>query len=177
MVRPDCYNAKLSLDPNDCCRTTDPSRSSSAPCSPSRTHATTMAPVTSGSKLSAHSHTTSTRHAALVRLRIAATSRSLLAESLASQNSVRVAGSLNNGHPLCRCQKQPCTKMAACHFGKTISGLPGRPLACKRKRSPACHSARLTRSSGPVFLPRIFDIAAERCSTLITSAIFAVSGY
>ncbi len=164
------------VNANGLCFINAPSLSSSALWLSSRTQATAMAPVASGSSFSAHSHTTSTRHAALERVRIALMSRALFAESLASQKSDLVAGSRNSGHPSWRCQKQPCTKTAARHFGRTTSGRPGNALACKRKRNPACQNACLIRSSGPVFLPRIFDMVSERCSALITSAISPVSG-
>lgn len=148
-----------------------PLRSSSALPRCRRTHEMTCAPAVSASHFNAHSHTTRTRHPASDRSPIALASLRWLACSFDSQNSGLVAGNRNNGQPSWRCQKHPCTKTAAFQRRSTISGRPGKVLACKRKRSPADQSARRTSSSGAVSLLRMRDIAAERCSLLRVSAI------
>src|SRR4051812_40014420 len=52
--------------------------------------------------------------------------------------------------------------IAARRAGKTRSGRPGRPFACKRNRKPRTCRPRLTVNSGSVFFPRILDINALR---------------
>ena len=50
----------------------------------------------------------------------------MLAVNLFSQNEVRVRGVVVRGHPSCRCQKQPWTKITFFRPGKQMSGVPGR---------------------------------------------------
>lgn len=84
------------------------------------------------------------------------------------QNSCRVLGILKY-RQLWPCQKQPWIKTAALYFGSTISGVPGRFFTCTRKRKPlACRAFRI-KSSGEVFLLRIFAIILERVSASTTS--------
>lgn len=45
--------------------------------------------------------------------------------NLSFQNAVRVLGVDAFLHEACRCQKQPCTKMAHVLAGIQMSGLPG----------------------------------------------------
>jgi hypothetical protein len=82
--------------------------------------------------------------------------------NFATQKSVLLFGVVATLQPLCRCQKQPCTKTTVLCRGSTRSGLPGRSGRCSRYRSPlACRSLRST-ISGLVFRPRILDILSDR---------------
>lgn len=89
----------------------------------------------------------SRRSAARFRL-----SRATLARIFSRQNSTRVFGHTKYLQ-LCLCQKHPLTNTTVRWRGRTMSGRPGRSLRCNRKRKPAAWSARLTTSSGLVFLP------------------------
>jgi hypothetical protein len=102
----------------------------------------------------AHSHMTNGVQPAASNPSMLSRSRRRLRSSFGSQKLRFVAGRFDLAHP-CPCQKQPCTKMAMRKRGNTISGLPGKFRACRRKRKPARKSARLTCSSGDVSRPRI----------------------
>ena len=78
--------------------------------------------------LIAHSQTTFTRHPALLSATMFRLSLATFSSNLRAQKSGLVAGVVVKRHPLCLCQKQPCTKITAPYPGKTRSGLPGRPL-------------------------------------------------
>src|SRR5687767_14488378 len=83
---------------------------------------------------SSHSQTITDFHPSLRSARRCTLSRAALPVSFSSQNSRRFVGVVQFLHPLWRCQKQPWTKITVLYFGRTISGLPGRFLTCRRKR-------------------------------------------
>lgn len=82
--------------------------------------------------------------------------------NLRIQNSTLLFGIPAYRQPRCRCQKQPCTKTTVRYFGRTISGLPGNSLLCKRYRNPRACKNFLTVSSGVVFSLRTRDISQLR---------------
>ena len=77
-------------------------------------------------------------------------SRATLSLNFFVQNSTRVLGVVAFAQLLCRCQKQPLTKTTVRYFGRTMSGVPGRSLRCKRKRRPRACSICRTAISAPV---------------------------
>ena len=100
-------------------------------------------------------------------------SRALFCSNLAVQNSLCVAGVEAYLQPGWRCQKHPWTKITARYLGNTISGEPGKSLACNRKRYPMpCRSER-TCFSGLVFVLRTRDMFRNRCSG-VKMSIFAL---
>lgn len=121
--------------------------------------------------LRAHSHSIATRQPARRSATRTALSRSTLAENLVRQNSGRVAGFVVKRQPVCRCQKQPCTKTTAPYFGSTRSGRPGMFFACSRYRKPRACNARRSSSSGAVSLPLIPAIIRDRVSLFTTSVM------
>jgi len=111
-----------------------------------------------------HSQTTMTFQPALRRSWRLRLSRAMLLSNFFCQNSLRVDGVEACLHPLCLCQKQPCTNITVLYFGRTISGLPGRSLQFILNRNPMrCRRLR-TISSGFVFAERIRDIFQLRLS-------------
>ena len=62
-------------------------------------------------------------------------SRSLFLFSFGIQYSEFAFGILPSLHE-CPCQKHPFTWIIVLYFGRTISGHPGRPRTCNRKRNP-----------------------------------------
>lgn len=82
-----------------------------------------------------------------------------------------VAGYLKYLHRECPCQKHPCTCTTVFHFGRTMSGRPGRPLPCTLNRKPCRHRALRTAFSGLVFLPRMPDIIRDLVARSTTSVI------
>lgn len=127
------------------------------------------------SALIEHSQTTATRQPMLPSAATVAASLSMFRPSLLSQKSALVLGKRKYGQPSWRCQKHPCTRMTAPHFGRTRSGFPGSFLPCNRKRKPRRQSSRRTISSGLVSLAWIRDINAERVPLSITSTISGIS--
>lgn len=118
---------------------------------------------------SSHSHRMSGSQPCFRRERIARLSRSRVAANFPLQNSAFDFGMYANRHARCRCQKHPCTKMTFLLLGKAKSGVPGKSRRWSRNRYPrACASLR-TASSGFVSLPRMRDIAADRCTFVMTS--------
>lgn len=97
-------------------------------------------------------------------------SRSMLSANFLNQNSCRVDGIVVYLQP-CLCQKHPCTNMAALRPLKTMSGFPGKSLACSRYLYPFAHSHLRTSISGLVLAPLILDILKARCSGEWTSII------
>lgn len=89
-------------------------------------------------------------------------SRSTFRENFASQNSTRLFGVRQCGHPSWRCQKQPCTKIARRSPRMTMSGRPGNSGAWSLYRTPAACSVRRTIISGFVSLCRTRAITSER---------------
>jgi len=61
----------------------------------------------------------------------------VLRASFSDQKSVLVFGMLAFRHPLCWCQKHPCTKITFFLDRNTISGRPGKSAACNRYRKPS----------------------------------------
>lgn len=102
-------------------------------------------------------------------LEIFSLSRSTFPLIFIRQKSGLVFGHLNFLHS-CPCQKQPWTNMAVLYFGRTMSGLPGKSLTCRRYRKPALCRAVRTNNSGLVSLHRILDIIRERVALSTTSA-------
>lgn len=119
--------------------------------------------------LIAHSQTVTTRHPSAVNWTVAMWSRFLFAVILVCQNSTRVAGQ-RNSRQSCPCQKQPCTNMTARHFGRTMSGRPGRSPLWRRNLNPIAWSAFRTTISGLVLRERICAILKWRCSGVSQSA-------
>ncbi len=74
-----------------------------------------------------HSHTTRTFQPSSRNSRSLRLSRFTLASNFCCQKSTRVWGVLAFEQFRCRCQKQPCTKIAFLCFWNTMSGVPGRP--------------------------------------------------
>lgn len=106
-----------------------------------------------------------------VRFSSTTLSRAMLPAILCRQNSLFVCGwTLCSGHP---CQKQPSTNTATCDPGNTRSGRPGRGYR-SLYLAPAAHSARLSRSSGPVSRLWIWDIHRRRCAGVMTSELVAI---
>ena len=111
-----------------------------------------------------HSQTVSTLQPSSASSATCRRSRARLPRNFFSQKARRVLGITASRHPECWCQKQPCTKMTAEYFGRTISGRPGRSLRCRRYLSPAlCSPARRSRS-GVVFAWRILAMCRLRSS-------------
>lgn len=116
-----------------------------------------------------HSQTTITRQPRRRSSLRERSSRSTLRANFASQNSRRVSGVVAREHPLCRCQKQPFTKITVPYFRSTMSGVPGNALSHRRNRNPSPCSNDRMRFSGPVSLLRTRDILRERASFEILS--------
>jgi len=98
-------------------------------------------------------------------------SRPTLSRNFCCQKTSRDFGEYANLQPGCRCQKHPCTKMTFRLVRRTMSGRPGRSLEWRRYPMPRLRRARLTTSSGPVFLLRIRLMLALRRSGVILSTI------
>lgn len=81
-------------------------------------------------------------------------SRRRFASSFSVQNATRDFGVRVFGHPRCRCQKQPWTKITRRLPVNTRSGDPGRCRACSRYRKPIAWTNRRTTISGRVSRPR-----------------------
>jgi hypothetical protein len=109
-----------------------------------------------------HSRTTRTRHPNSVNCPLWLRSRRLFTSSFSFQKSILDLGSLAILHPSCPCQKHPCMKITACLEGKTMSGVPGRFLTCRRYRKPIPWTRRRSFISGAVSLPRILDMRSLR---------------
>ena len=62
------------------------------------------------------------------------------------------------------------------YFGRTISGRPGRSVACNRNRKPSLWRAFLTSISGFVFVDRIRAMFAERAAVVLSFGD-AISGF
>lgn len=77
-------------------------------------------------------------------------------------------------HPLCRCQKQPCTKIANCFEGNTRSGFPGKSFLYRRYRNPSLYRFLLTISSGVVSFCFIRDMFALRTSAGTRSIVYCL---
>jgi hypothetical protein len=78
-------------------------------------------------RLSSHSQTTITRHPAARSAVSLRASRSVFAWNFTVHRSTFDDGVVAYRHAVCRCQKQPWTKIATRCFGRTRSGEPGRP--------------------------------------------------
>ncbi len=119
----------------------------------------------------AHSQTVATRQPAWSRSWRLRRSRSIFASNLALQNSWRVVGVVAYGQPVCRCQKQPCTRHTAPNRRNARSGVPGSLRSCSRNRIPRAWMARRRATSGRVFLLPIPAIMSERVARSTMSAI------
>lgn len=120
-----------------------------------------------------HSQITTTFHPSFLSSALTRASRALLVANLAIQYGVR--GGVALPQPGCWCQKQPCIKTAICRRGSTKSGVPGRSRRCNRNRRPRAWAARLTRSSGVVFLPPTRDINHDRLCGVSRSVKYCVA--
>ena len=121
-------------------------------------------------RLSSHSHTVHTRQPSRRSAAARRRSRRLLARSLSDQKATLLVGN-RPARQECACQKQPCTNSATRYFGKTRSGLPGRPLTLTRKRRPSrCRPLRKA-SSGAVSRWPMRLIKRLRASRLNLSTI------
>lgn len=109
----------------------------------------------------AHSQTTSTRHPASLSSLICLKSRSVFRVSFSCQNSVLDFGRRKFRHPLWACQKHPWMSITDLYFGRTMSGEPGRSLACRRYLKPEAWSPWRTTISGFVFREPIRDIISD----------------
>lgn len=83
-----------------------------------------------------HSQTTKTRQPSLFSAFWVRLSRSTFPFSFSTQYCALLLGIAFLLQPLCWCQKQPCTNMAALYFGNTISGQPGRSFLYNLNRNP-----------------------------------------
>lgn len=119
----------------------------------------------------AHSHKTATRHPSPNKAQTFALSRRTFDRNFACQKSTFVSGVVAFEQASCRCQKQPRTSITTRHFGKTMSGRPGRRESWIRNRKPRAWRARLSKSSGFVFAPLIPDIILERVCLSTTSTM------
>jgi hypothetical protein len=99
-----------------------------------------------------HSQTTKTFQPNFLSLNRIFLSLAWFASNLGFQKLRRDFGSLVFGHPLCLCQKQPCTKIIFRLLGNTISGRPGSLPKCNRYRYPKECTKHLTATSGLVSL-------------------------
>lgn len=81
------------------------------------------------SPLVSHSHITSTRQPFSRNIASFRRSRWTFPSSLRRQKSDRVLGNRFREQPSCRCQKQPCTKIALRCGRNTRSGRPGKSFA------------------------------------------------
>lgn len=111
--------------------------------------------------LISHSQTSITFQCRSRSLLMFLASRLRLVVILWRQNSVLVPGTLPFKQE-CPCQKHPFMNMMVLKRGNTISGLPGKYLACKRNLRPVLCNAFRRRISGEVFLPWIEAILALR---------------
>lgn len=136
-------------------------------------HESSWDAVAWGSSRRAHSQTTPTRQERRLSSETVRASRLRFDSSFSLQKSSRVAGRRNSRQLACACQKQPCTNTTVFHFGRTMSGFPGRPFLCSRNRIPARQSRDRSWRSGFVSRPRIRAISAERFVGSITSTINA----
>src|SRR6266404_2516834 len=115
--------------------------------------------------LTSHSQSTAVFHPSASRVVRFRVSRWRLLSSFDLQNSTLVCGlrrpRSQRAHP---CQKHPCTRIANWYLGKTISGLPGKSLRCRRKRKPRACRAWRTANSGAVSFARTRAINELRLS-------------
>ena len=118
-----------------------------------------------------HSQTTKKSHPSVFSSTCCRRSRSRLLWSLGPQKSRRDFGSRANlqVESGCRCQKQPCTKMALRRLRKTRSGAPGRRRSCRRYRKPMAWTKRRTSISGLLSRLRTRAIRALRAAGLRVS--------
>ena len=123
------------------------------------------------SSLTEHSQTIATFHPSFRRASRFRVSRLTVSPNFSFQNRMLDAGVVQNVQCSCRCQKQPCTWIAARCLGSKISGRPGSPVTWSRYRSPRRCSARRSSSSGLVSFPWIPAIILERVILSTTSII------
>lgn len=119
--------------------------------------------------LISHSHTVIGVQPLRCSARMFRPSRLTVPSNLRCQNSELDLGVAANLQPGWRCQKHPCTKIAARYFGSTISGRPGRSFTCSLNRKPLRCKNRRTAISGPVSLPLIAAMFRERAVAEILS--------
>ncbi len=118
-----------------------------------------------------HCQITSVRHPCAPSSNRTRRSRSTFRSNFACQKSSRDLGCVAFLQPSCRCQKQPCTKIATFHRGNTRSGVPGKSVRCSLNLKPSEWATRRTLSSGTVLRPFTRDINQDLLSTLRRSII------
>ncbi len=102
-----------------------------------------------------HSQTTRTLKPSFLNCSCLASSRALFLRSFGTQYSTFLRGTRAKAQPECRCQKQPCTKMATLRLRIAMSGVPGKLLTLTRKRYPRRWRADRVESSGFVSRDRM----------------------
>ena len=120
---------------------------------------------------SSHCHIIITRQPIFFSEENVISSRSILPDILSLQKSWLVSGIVAYLQSECPCQKHPLMNITVLYLGRTMSGLPGNPFWCNRKRKPFANKKRRTKTSGLVFLLLMCDIHFWRCSFDSTSAI------
>lgn len=106
-----------------------------------------------------------TRQPSLLRADVTLRSRDTLASNFSCQYSARVIGTDARRQPLCRCQKQPWTKITVRCRVSTMSGVPGSFLGCSLNRKPIWCRACRTRISGLVFCRPTARMILERSAS------------
>lgn len=123
--------------------------------------------------LTSHSQTVSTCHLSFSSSAIFRASRSIFLANFGSQNVTRSFGVEAKRQLGCRCQKQPCIKIAFLRAVNARSGEPGKVFMFVRNRYPAPCSAQRTAISGFVRSRRteriIFDLIGSISNTIDTS--------
>lgn len=119
--------------------------------------------VTAAQSRISHSQIVSTSQPALRNAPATRRSRAWFARSFGAQKPRRDFGRRPSAQR-CRCQKQPCTKIAFRSPTKAMSGLPGTPPGCVRYPRRNWRTSRRTASSGPVSRARMSRMRALRCS-------------
>lgn len=120
-----------------------------------------------------HSQTIRLDHPSFLSWRRLFLSRFLLLSIFSFQKAALVCGRRPFWHA-CPCQKHPWTKITFLREEKTRSGVPGRFLACRRKRYPIRWTSDRTANSGFVSFERICDISRLRCSGVMVSTTYLV---
>ena len=120
-------------------------------------------------RVSAHSHTRSTRQPALRRVRVTSRSRCAFRASFASHHAARVAGFVAcRGQP---CQKHPSTKTASVAARKTKLGFPKTRALRRQQVIPCLRLRAMSRSSvARLSSEQMRDITSLRFAFVKTSA-------
>src|SRR3989338_7044875 len=123
-----------------------------------------------------HCHTTRIRHPSAFSFRLKRASRLMLPSIFRFQNGLLVCGIPALEHPLCPCQKQPCTKISFPRPTSRMSGLPRIDSTLPRKRQPSRLRQFLTSLSGDVFRPLMLAIMRLRFCFVNRSVMGILSG-